>query len=191
MKTKPLDTLDKAILSALVADGRQSQVQLAERIPLSPTAIARRIKGLEEQGVIEGYQARISRAALGLEMFVIVQVSLKSQDAALLTAFDKAAAASPSIVGCYLMAGEDDYILMVLAKSLGDFERIHKEELSKLPGVTQLKSNFALREVSECSRSPASRRSARPPAKGKRPCDQQHSGSAKARTSQVPSQPGM
>jgi Lrp/AsnC family transcriptional regulator, leucine-responsive regulatory protein len=148
MKTKPLDTLDKAILSALVADGRQSQVQLAERIPLSPTAIARRIKGLEEQGVIAGYQARISRAALGLEMFVIVQVSLKSQDAALLTAFDKAAAASPSIVGCYLMAGEDDYILMVLAKSLSDFERIHKEELSKLPGVTQLKSNFALREVS-------------------------------------------
>jgi Lrp/AsnC family leucine-responsive transcriptional regulator len=147
MKSQNLDTLDKAILAALVADGRQSQVQLAERIPLSPTAIARRIKGLEEQGVIEGYQARISRAALGLEMFAIVQVSLKSQDADLLRAFDKAAAASPSIVACYLMAGEDDYILMVLAKSLSDFERIHKEELSKLPGVSQLKSNFALREV--------------------------------------------
>lgn len=148
MKNRPLDALDRAILSALVADGRQSQVQLAERIPLSPTAIARRIKSLEEDGIIEGYQARVSRAALGLEMFVIVQVELKSQDADLLRAFDKAAASSPSIIACYLMAGEDDYILMVLARSLSDFERIHKEELSKLPGVAQLKSNFALREVS-------------------------------------------
>lgn len=147
MKAGALDTLDKAILSALIEDGRQSQVQLAERIPLSPTAIARRIKNLEEQGVIEGYQAKISREALGLEMCVIVQVSLKSQDADLLRSFDKAAAASPSIVSCYLMAGEDDYIIIVLAKSLADFERIHKDELSKLPGVAQLKSNFALREV--------------------------------------------
>lgn len=148
MKNRPLDALDKAILSALVADGRRSQVQLAESIPLSPTAIARRIKALEEDGIIEGYQARVSRAALGLEMIVIVQVELKSQDADLLRGFDKAAAASPSIIACYLMAGEDDYILMVLARSLADFERIHKEELSKLPGVAQLKSNFALREVS-------------------------------------------
>lgn len=147
MKSKPLDTLDRAILAALTEDGRQSQVQLAERIPLSPTAIARRIKSLEDQGVIEGYQAKVSRLALGLEMIVIVQVELKSQDAALLHAFDKAVATSPSIVACYLMAGEDDYVLMVLARSLADFERIHKEELSKLPGVAQLKSNFVLREV--------------------------------------------
>lgn len=147
MATKNLDTLDRAILAALVQDGRQSQVQLADRIPLSPTAIARRIKGLEEQGIIEGYQAKVSRLALGLEMIVIVQVELKTQDADVLHAFDKAAAASPSIVACYLMAGEDDYILIVLAKSLSDFERIHKEELSRLPGVAQLKSNFALREV--------------------------------------------
>lgn len=147
MKSRAIDALDKAILSALVVDGRQSQVHLAERIPLSPTGIARRIKALEEQGVIEGYQAKISRTALGLEMTVIVQVSLKSQDADLLHAFDKAAASCPSIVACYLMAGEDDYVLIVLAKSLADFERIHKKELSKLPGVTQLKSNFALREV--------------------------------------------
>jgi Lrp/AsnC family leucine-responsive transcriptional regulator len=147
MKSNALDTLDKAILAALVDDGRQSQVQLAERIPLSPTAIARRIKALEEQGVIEGYQARVSRLALGLEMIVIVQVELKSQDADLLHAFDKAVATAPSIVACYLMAGEDDYILMVMARSLADFERIHKAELSKLPGVAQLKSNFVLREV--------------------------------------------
>lgn len=143
----PIDTLDKAILEALVADGRQSQVHLAERIPLSPTAIARRIKALEEAGVIEGYQARVSRKALGLDMTVFIQIALKSQSEELLAAFEKAAQAAPNIVSCHLMSGDDDYLLTVLAADLADFERIHKEQLSRLPGVVRLKSSFALREV--------------------------------------------
>ena len=142
-----LDTLDKAILAALVEDGRRSQVELAERVPLSPTAIARRIRALEDAGVIEGYQAKISRKALGLTMTVIVQISLKSQNEELLASFEKAAAAAPSIVSCHLMSGEDDYLLTVLARDLADYERIHKEELSRLPGVVRLHSSFALREV--------------------------------------------
>ena len=143
----PLDALDKVILAALVADGRLTQVELAERVPLSATAIARRIRALEERGVIEGYQARISRRALGLTMTVIVQISLKSQAEELLAAFEKAVTAAPSIVSCHLMSGEDDYILTVLANDLADFERIHKEQLSRLPGVARLRSSFALREV--------------------------------------------
>src|SRR5512137_1994242 len=99
-----IDALDKAILTNLLADGRQSQVELAERVPLSPTAIARRIKALEQSGVIEGYQARISRKALGLTMMAVVQISLKSQSQELLDAFEKAAAAAPSIVSCYMMS---------------------------------------------------------------------------------------
>lgn len=142
-----IDALDKAILSALVDDGRQSQVHLAERIPLSATAIARRIKALEDAGVIEGYQAKISRRALGLHMTVFVQIALKSQNEELLVAFEKAASAAPSIVSCHLMSGEDDYLLTVMASDLSDYERIHKEQLSRLPGVTRLKSSFALREV--------------------------------------------
>lgn len=142
-----IDTLDKAILAALVTDGRLSQVELAERVPLSPTAIARRIRALEEAGIIEGYQARISRKALGLTMTVIVQISLKGQGQDLLDAFEKAAAAAPSVISCHLMSGEDDYILTVLARDLADYERIHKLELSRLPGVVRLRSNFALREV--------------------------------------------
>ena len=142
-----LDSLDKAILAALVEDGRRSQVDLAERVPLSPTAIARRIRALEDAGVIEGYQARISRKALGLTMTVVVQISLKSQNEELLASFEKAAAAAPSIVSCHLMSGEDDYLLTVLARDLADYERIHKEELSRLPGVARLRSSFALREV--------------------------------------------
>ena len=142
-----IDTLDKAILAALVTDGRLSQVELAERVPLSPTAIARRIRALEEAGIIEGYQARISRKALGLTMTVIVQISLKGQGQDLLDAFEKAAVAAPSVISCHLMSGEDDYILTVLARDLADYERIHKLELSRLPGVVRLRSNFALREV--------------------------------------------
>jgi DNA-binding Lrp family transcriptional regulator len=143
-----LDALDKAILAALAEDGRQSQVDLAQRVPLSPTAIARRIRALEEAGVIEGYHARISRRALGLEMTVVVQISLKSQSQEVLDAFEAAAMAAPSVVSCHLMSGEDDYILTVLARDLNDYERIHRAELSRLPGVTRLRSSFALREVS-------------------------------------------
>jgi DNA-binding Lrp family transcriptional regulator len=142
-----LDALDRAILNALVADGRQSQVQLAETIPLSATAIARRIRALEEDGIIEGYAARLNRHALGLHMTAFIQIALKSQNEELLAAFEKAAAAAPNIVSCHLMSGDDDYLLTVLARDLSDFERIHKEQLSRLPGVARLRSSFALREV--------------------------------------------
>jgi DNA-binding Lrp family transcriptional regulator len=147
MTTFSPDALDKAILTALLADGRKSQVELSERVPLSPTAIARRIRALEDAGIIEGYQARISRQALGLQMLVVVQIGLKNQSEDLLAAFEAAAAKAPSVVSCYLMSGEDDYILTVLARDLADFERIHKEQLSRLPGVARLRSSFVLREV--------------------------------------------
>jgi len=146
-KAKVLDALDRAILAALLEDARLSQVQLAERIPLSPTAIARRIRALEEAGVIEGYQAQISRSALDLGMTAIVQISLKSQSEDVLEAFEKAVGKAPSVVSCYLMSGDDDYLLTVMARDLPDFERIHKEQLSRLPGVARMKSSFALRDV--------------------------------------------
>jgi Lrp/AsnC family transcriptional regulator, leucine-responsive regulatory protein len=151
MKENDIDALDRAILGALIEDGRLSQVELAERIPLSATAIARRIRVLEEKGVIQGYQARINRRALGLSVTVIVQVGLKSQNEDLLKAFEEAVASAPSVASCHLMSGEDDYLVTVLARDLADFERIHKEQLSRLPGVARLKSSFALREVANRS----------------------------------------
>ena len=147
MKTKELDALDRAILGALLEDGRLSQVELAERIPLSATAIARRIRALEEEGVIQGYQARINRQSVGVSMTVIVHVGLNSQSEDVLKAFEAAVARAPSIVSCYLMSGEDDYLVTVMARDLADFERIHKEQLSRLPGVARLKSSFVLRDV--------------------------------------------
>lgn len=142
-----LDALDKAILKALSEDGRQSQVQLAERIPLSPTAIARRIKALEDAGVIEGFEARVSLKALGLSMRIILHITLRSQSVDLLEEFEKALTACPSVVSCHLVSGEDDYIVIVQARDLADFEQIHKQQLSRLPGVARLKSSFALRSV--------------------------------------------
>ena len=147
MKTKELDALDRAVLGALLEDGRLSQVELAERIPLSATAIARRIRALEEEGVIQGYQARINRRSVGVSMTVIVHVGLNSQSEDVLKAFEAAVARAPSIVSCYLMSGEDDYLVTVMARDLADFERIHKEQLSRLPGVARLKSSFVLRDV--------------------------------------------
>jgi len=147
VKTKELDALDRAILGALLEDGRLSQVELAERIPLSATAIARRIRALEEEGVIQGYQARINRQSVGVSMTVIVHVGLNSQSEDVLKAFEAAVARAPSIVSCYLMSGEDDYLVTVMARDLADFERIHKEQLSRLPGVARLKSSFVLRDV--------------------------------------------
>lgn len=147
MKQITLDALDKAILAALIVDGRLSQVQLAERVPLSPTAIARRIRALEDAGIIEGYQVRVDRQSLGLGMTIILHITLKSQSEEELIAFEKAITAAPSVVSCRLMSGEDDYLVTVLARDLADYERIHKEELSRLPGVARLKSSFVLREV--------------------------------------------
>jgi DNA-binding Lrp family transcriptional regulator len=149
MNEVELDALDRAILSALIEDGRLSQVELAERIPLSPTSIARRIRALEERGVIQGYRARTSRQALGLSVMVMVHIGLTSQNEDLLEAFEKAVASAPSVVSCRLMSGEDDYLLTVLARDLTDYERIHKEQLARLPGVARLKSSFVLRDVAD------------------------------------------
>ena len=154
MKEIELDALDRAILGALLEDGRQSQVDLAESIPLSATAIARRIRALEEKDVIKGYQARISREALGLSMTVMVQISLKSQSQDLLDAFEEAVASAPSIVSCHLMSGEDDYLVTVMARDLADFERIHNQHLTRLPSVARVQSSFAMRKVTRSTTLP-------------------------------------
>ncbi len=147
MKPRDVDALDRAIIRALLENGRLSQVQLAEQVPLSPTAIARRIRALEDDGVIAGYEARINRQMLGYNMMVIVRIVLKNQSEELLNAFEKAVAAAPSVVSCHLMSGDDDYMLTVIARDLADYERVHKEQLSRLPGIARLNSSFALREV--------------------------------------------
>jgi Lrp/AsnC family leucine-responsive transcriptional regulator len=142
-----LDHVDTAILSELTRNARASQVELAERAGLSSTAVARRQKTLEEEGFIRGYQAVLDLARFGLSTTVLVRVTLESQNEEALKSFEAALVDSPSVVRCFLMSGSDDYIVIVMARDIEDFERIHRTELSRLPRVARIQSSFALREV--------------------------------------------
>lgn len=142
-----LDRIDITILDTLQTDGRISNAALAERAGLSQSACSRRLDALEKAGIIRGYHARISNTALGHQMTAIVHISLSGQFEKTLSDFESAVKRCPNILSCHLMSGEYDYILRIAARDLADYERIHKQELSRLPGVTRLRSNFVLRDV--------------------------------------------
>ena len=142
-----IDTLDMAILSALLDNARVSNVELADRVGLSGTAIARRQKLLEESGVIRGYQVTLDLGLLGFHVTVLVRIALDSQSEEALKAFEAGAVSCPSIARCFLMSGSDDYLAIVLARDIEDFERIHRTELSRLPRVARIRSSFAIRDV--------------------------------------------
>ena len=143
----PLDRIDIAILETLQKDGRISNASLAEAVGLSQSACSRRLDNLENSGVILGYHARLSIAALGHQMTAIVHISLSGQFEKTLTEFEAAIKRCPNVLSCHLMSGEYDYILRIAAKDLADYERIHKQWLSAMPHVTKINSSFALREV--------------------------------------------
>ena len=142
-----LDRIDLKILAELMGDARASQLNLAEKVGLSATACARRIRQLEDAGVIRGYRADLDATALGLVTTVVVTITLEKQSEDYLAAFEAAIARCPDIVSCHLMSGSDDYHLQVLARDIADFERIHKQQLSRMPGVARIHSSFAMREV--------------------------------------------
>ena len=142
-----LDRIDIAILESLQKDGRMPNAALAETVGLSQSACSRRLDNLEKTGVIRGYHARLSNAALGHQMTAIVHISLSGQFGKTLSEFEAAVKRCPNILSCHLMSGEYDYILRIAAKDLQDYERIHKEWLTAMPHVTKINSSFALREI--------------------------------------------
>lgn len=142
-----LDKIDIAILDTLQKDGRISNAALADTVGLSQSACSRRLDILEREGVIRGYHARLSNAALGHGVTVIVHMSLSGQSEKVLAEFEASVKRCPNVLVCYLMSGEYDYLLRVAARDLADYERIHKEWLSAMPHVTRINSSFALREV--------------------------------------------
>ncbi len=145
-----LNSTDKAILTALGVDGRMSNVALAETVHLSPSACLRRVRRLEDAGVIDRYAAVIDPAMIGKATSVFVDISLSSQREDLLDAFEAAVTDVPGVMSCHLMAGDADYLVQILCADVADYERIHRTYLSRLPGVTRLRSSFALRTV--CSK---------------------------------------
>jgi Lrp/AsnC family transcriptional regulator, leucine-responsive regulatory protein len=130
-----LDKTDVAILETLQAEGRISNAALADKVGLSQSACSRRLDILEKNGVVRGYHARLSNAALGHKMTAIVHISLSGQFEKTLADFESAVKRCPNVLSCHLMSGEYDYILRIAAKDLADYERIHRDWLTAMPHV--------------------------------------------------------
>lgn len=142
-----LDDTDRRILRVLQRKGRIANAELAETVHLSASACHRRVQRLEQDGYVKDYVALLNARHLGFPSTVFVEIRLSAQADDVLDAFEKAVARVPAVLECHLMAGAADYILKVVAEDTDDFARIHRQYLSRLPGVAQMQSSFALRTV--------------------------------------------
>ena len=147
MRISDLDDKDRAILTALQQNGRLSNVQLAGKVSLSESACLRRVKILEEDGFIDDYVMLMNQAKGGKPGNVFVHVTLESQQQKALQAFEVAVREVPGVMECYLMSGDQDYLLRVIVRDAPDYEKVHMEQLTRLPGVARVKSSFALRTI--------------------------------------------
>ncbi|HEX3366096.1 Lrp/AsnC family transcriptional regulator [Phenylobacterium sp.] len=145
--SNPIDAYDKVLLRRLQDHGRATNVELAEAANLSESACFRRVRALEDAGIITGYAATVDPQAIGLGLTVYVSITLASQAQDVLAAFEEAVAKAPEIVECHLMTGQADYIIRVVAADVEDLERLHAKVLTRLPGVARLNSSIALRSV--------------------------------------------
>ena len=142
-----LDGFDRKLLHLLQRRGRASYVEMAEAANLSESACLRRVRALEEAGVISRYAAVIDERAVGLPLSVFVTVTLSSQAEATLSAFEKAIANVREVAECYLMTGGSDYLLRLVVRDVDDLERVHAQELTRIPGVVRVSSSIAMRTV--------------------------------------------
>jgi len=142
-----MDRFDTLILEALQHDGRISNKALAQQIHLSESACLRRVRALEDEGLIERYVAVLNQSKAGVPGDVLVHIGLHREEQSELAAFEEAVRQIPEVMECYLMTGEFDYLLRVVVADMADFERIHKEELTHLPGVARVNSSVAIRRV--------------------------------------------
>lgn len=143
----PLDSLDRAILTVLQGDARLTNVELAARVHLSPSACLRRVKALEDAGVIAGYVALLNPRAVGRHGTSYTIINLDSTQPARLDAFEQAARDTPEILDCFYVAGSNDYLVRFAYRDAEDLERLHAEVLPRLPGVVRSNSMLVLRTV--------------------------------------------
>src|SRR5277367_3625213 len=154
MRPDEIDERDRAILRALMSDGRLTNLELAERVHLSPSACLRRVRLLEESGLIAGYVMVLDPAAAGLPGAAFVFVTLDQQGRAALDRFEADVNRHAEIIECYLLAGSADYLLRIAYRDARDFERIHTDILTQLPGVARVQSTLALRTVKKTTELP-------------------------------------
>ena len=149
-----IDIFDKKLLSILQNNGRISNVELADAVNLSESACLRRVRSLEERGLIDRYVALLDHKKVGLTDTVFVHIVLKREEKSELEAFENAVKNIPEILECYLMTGEFDYLLHIVVANMADFERLHNDSLTQLPGVSRVNSSFAIRTVQKTSELP-------------------------------------
>lgn len=142
-----MDRLDARILKQLQKDSSKPIAELASEIGLSASACHRRVKLMEETGLIEGYVAKIDRTKLGLKIMVFVEIALTSQSQEALDAFEKAIMRYEDILECHLTTGEADYLVRIAARDVADYDQIHRNYLAKLPGVSSMHTSFILRSI--------------------------------------------
>ncbi|OAS18835.1 Lrp/AsnC family transcriptional regulator [Methylobacterium platani] len=141
------DEIDARILRVLRDDGRISNADLAAKVGLSPSACLRRLRLLESNGTIRGYTALIEADEREAHLVVLTQITLERQTEESLNRFEAAVRRCPEVRDCYLMTGLSDYLMRIEVSDAGDYERLHKEVLSRLPGVARIQSSFAIRTV--------------------------------------------
>ena len=147
MLTSGFDEIDCRILRALQENARVSNVELAERVGISPSPCWRRVRDLEQRGVISRYVTLLDPGSIGLPVSVVIQVSLERQVEAALETFESAVAKWPEVMECYLMTGDADYMLRVVVADLAAYQRFLLDHLTRVPGVASIKSSFALKQV--------------------------------------------
>ncbi len=142
-----LDAIDRKILKELQRNARISNVELADAVGLSPSPCLRRVRQLEDAGVIDRYVALVAPQSLGLTVNVFVQVSLERQVDEYLERFEAAVKEWPEVMECYLMTGDADYHLRIVMPDLATFETFLKEKLTRIEGISNIRSSFALKPV--------------------------------------------
>lgn len=142
-----MDRIDRRILAELQSDGRLSVTELAERIGLSVSPCHRRVRALEEAGVIRGYRAQLDPGNLGLNFSAIVFVTLREGDRQAVATFEQALVAIPQVIQAQRLFGDPDYLLNVITRDLPAFQRLYDEQLSALPSVQRLTSTLVMKCV--------------------------------------------
>ncbi|WP_298825027.1 Lrp/AsnC family transcriptional regulator [uncultured Piscinibacter sp.] len=149
-----LDAIDRAILEVLQHEGRIANQELAQRVHLSPSACLRRVKALEDAGVIAQYVALLNPRAVGKHGISYTIINLDSMNTPLLEAFEQAVRDTPEILDCYYVAGANDYLIRFAYRDAEDLERFHSEVLMHLPGVSRSNSMLVLRTVKKTTALP-------------------------------------
>jgi len=153
---KAIDKIDVSILSELQRDNRISNTKLAELFKLSEASCWRRVKRLEEAGVIEGYHATLNRRKLGLGVTAFVQIKVAEHSQEATADIERIIQASPNVLACYNTTGEADFLLEVVAEDLEDYSRFVDDVLRRLPGVLNIHSNISLRQMKSIYQLPIS-----------------------------------